>query len=55
MVSDMPESFNIAPIPSKVNFKVISTCQIYFSSLNALNKVLVFQLNNQLETTLLCD
>ena len=42
MVSDMPESLNIAPSPSKVNFKVISTIQIYFSSLNALNKVLVF-------------
>ena len=55
MVSDMPESFNIALIPSKVNYRVISTGQIYFSSLHALNKVLVFQLNNQLKTTLLCD
>ena len=42
MVSDMLESLNIAPSPPKVNFKVISTGQIYFSSFNALNKVLVF-------------
>ena len=42
MVSDMLESLNIAPSPPKVNFKVISTGQIYFSSLNALKKVLVF-------------
>ena len=40
MVSAMPESLNIAPSPSKVNFKVISTIQIYFNLLNALNKVL---------------
>ena len=42
MVSDMPESFNIAPSPSGVNFKVISISQIYFSPFNALNKVFVF-------------
>ena len=42
MVSDMPESLKISPSPSKVNFKVISTSLIYFSSFNALNKVLVF-------------
>ena len=42
VVSDMPESLKIAPSPSKVNFKVISTSLIYFSLFNALNKVLVF-------------
>ena len=42
MVSDMPESLSIALSPSKVNFKVILTSQINFSSFIALNKALVF-------------